>query len=264
MDEKQRITEIFLQTYAPYTLPDFKFVPREEKDIPKTDHPDAEKIYALAHQADLLRGKDPFVGAKIAGREIYNQLIEMLKIGNGVQIERLLACVGAYGGYECMSGIMSAFDALIKSGRPLAQTGGALSIFIAETNGGEKYLFGDRAGNEFALFCMNAGKTPQPPFEPLKPVAAYCAENAGKPEYWKTPFDDLIGKSPKELAQTLKGCFELYFRMFCLYPQERLVACSIAAQLAVGQAAEVIKENPIPTAMSIISEYGWRTAHFIG
>ena len=253
----------FMRLYAPYTLPDLKFVPRDIGDIPLDDVPNSEKLRILAHEVDMRRRDDPYVGAKLAGQEIYANLIEMLKTEKGVHIETLLAVIGAAGGYECMYGIMTTFYKLLDELGLTVAAGGALSIFVAETKGGGKFLFGDRVGNEFCLFYMNAAKTSEPPIDALKPLSERAASTAGTPEYWKTPFDDKVGSSPKELSDMFCGKFNVTFKTFCVYPQERMIAWSIAAQLAVEQASEVISPDGFETAMSIISEYGWRTSHFI-
>ena len=258
------LNEAFMRCYAPYTLPYFKFTPRGIGDIPLDDVPDSEKLRILAHEVDIQREKDPYIGAKLAGQEIYANLLEMLKTEKGVHIESLLAVIGAAGGYECMYGIMNTFYNIIDEPGLTVAAGGALSIFVAETKGGGKFLFGDRVGNEFCLFCMNAAKTSEPPTEALKPLSARAAATAGTPEYWQTPFDDKVGSSPKELSDMFCGKFNVTFKTFCLYPQERMIAWSIAAQLAVEQASKVISPDGFGTAMSIISEYGWRTSHFIG
>lgn len=254
----------FLRLYAPYALPDFKFEMRDIGDIPLDDVPDSEKLRTLAHQVDLQRRDDPYIGAKLAGEEIFKNLLEMLDTEKGVHIESLLAVIGAAGGYECMYGIMSTFYSLIDELGLTVAAGGALSIYIAETKGGGKFLFGDRVGNEFGLFYMNASKTSELPIAKLKPLSERAAATAGTPEYWQTPFDKTVGNSPKELSDMFCGKFNVTFKTFCLYPQERAVAWSIAAQLAVEHASDVIPSDGFDTAMSIIAEYGWRTSHFIG
>ena len=258
------LNEAFMRCYAPYSLPDFKYTPRDIGDIPLDDVPDSEKLRILAHEVDMRRRDDPYVGAKLAGQEIYANLLEMLKTEKGVHIESLLAVIGAAGGYECMYGIMNTFYNIIDELGLTVAAGGALSIFVAETKDGGKFLFGDRVGNEFCLFYMNAAKTSEPPIDALKPLSERAAQTAGTPEYWKTPFDEKVGNTPKELSDMFCGKFNVTYKTFCLYPQERMIAWSIAAQLAVEQASKVISPDGFKTAMSIIAEYGWRTSHFIG
>lgn len=256
-----KINEEFTRHYAPYALPDFKPTVRSMDELPEIDEPDGDKLRILAHEVDVQRAQDPYVGVKLAGRELYANLIEMLKNDKGVRIESMLAVIGAMGGYECMSGIMSALNSVIESGTALAAAGGALSIFIADTKSGEKFLFGDRAGNEFCTFCMNAARLAEPPFEALKPLSERAAITGGTPEYWETPFNKTVGCSPKELSEAFRGKFETTMNVFCRYPQERMLAWSVAAQITVEKAREVIG---LDTAMGILSEFGWRTSHYIG
>lgn len=260
MTEEQRINEIFTRAYAPYKLPDFTYSPRSEDEMPQFDD---RKLGVLAYQVELRRKEDIHAGSTLAGREIYANLLEMMKTEKGVHIESLLAVIGAVGGYECMKGIMTALNAVRIGGYPLAAAG-ALSIYVAENNTGEKNLFGDRVGIEFASFYMTAAKIPNPPWDKLKPLSVRTAQTCGTPEYWETPFKDQIGASPKELSDAFRGKFETTFKVFCRYPQERMLAWAIAAQLAVEQASKVISPDGFKTAMSIISEYGWRTSHYIG
>lgn len=253
-----------MRHYAPYTLPGFKFVPRGEDALSRIDGEDAQKLRILARTVDEKRGQDPYIGAKLAGREIYANLIEMLKTEKGVHIESLLAVIGAMGGYECMNGIMTALNAVLAEGVSLAEAGFALSVFVCETKSDEMLLLGDRAGKEFCTFYMTAARTSEPPFDKLKPLSVRAADTGGTPEYWKTPFDEVIGKSPRELSEMFRGKFEPTFDIFCVYPQERMMAWALAAQSAVEQAAKVISSDGFETSMSILAEYGWRTSHFIG
>ena len=256
----KKISEEFMRNYAPYMLPDFKYEPRKESEMPKFDD---QKLGVLAYQVELRRREDIHAGSSLAGREIYANLLEMLKTEKGVHIESLLAVIGAAGGYECMNGIMTALNAVLAVGYPLAAAG-ALSIFIAESKNGEKNLFGDRVAMEFASFYMTAAKISEPPMDKLQPLSAAAAQTCGSPEYWETPFKERVGASPRELSEAFRGKFETTFKIFCRYPQERMLAWAIAAQFAVEQANSVITPNGKETALSILAEYGWRTSHFIG
>lgn len=264
--DEERINEIFTRAYAPYALPDFKYEPRSESELPKFDD---KRLGILAYQVELRRREDIHAGSTLAGQEIYANLIEMLKTEKGVHIESLLAVIGSLGGFECMSGIMYGMNEVVQSGyvkggMVMPIIGEALSIYIAGTASGESYLFGDKAAREFCSFYMTAAKTNEPPFDALMPLSKRSAQICGSPEYWKTPFDDKVGKSPKELCDIFRGKFDDTFAVFCRYPQERMLAWAIAAQRAVETAGSVITPNGKETALSFLAEYGWRTSHFIG
>lgn len=264
--DAERINEIFTRAYAPYELPDFRYEPRSESELPQFDD---KKLGILAYQVELRRKEDIHAGSTLAGREIYANLIEALKTEKGVHIESLLAVIGAAGGFWLMRAVMQGMKAVVDSGvvsggNVIAEIGEALSIYICETKGGEAYLFGDKIAREFCSFYMTAAKSSEPPFDALMPLSNRSAQTAGTSEYWQTPFDDKIGKSPRELSELFREKFFEIFDIFCRYPQERMFAFAIAAQLAVEQASNVISPDGKETALSILAEYGWRTSHFFG
>lgn len=263
MTVEQQIDEIFTRAYAPYELSDFKYEPRPESEMPQFED---KKLGVLAYQVELRRKEDIFAGAKLAGREIYANLLEMLKTDKGVHIESLLAVIGSVGGFWCMRAIIQGLHEVLESGvvkgdTALAVAGEALSIYLCETNNGESFMFGDKVAREFCAFYMTAANSPEPPFEALKPLSARASSTSGSPEYWQTPFDETVGKSPRELSEMFREKFFEIFEIYCRYPQERMIAFAMAAQLAVEKAREIIG---LDTAMSIISEYGWRTSHYFG
>ncbi len=263
MDEKQRINEIFTRAYAPYELEGFVYAPRSENEMPEFKD---KKLGVLAYQVELRRAEDIHVGSTLAGREIYANLIEMLKTERGVHIESLLAVIGSVGGYWLMRAVTQSMKAVVESdaaagGNIIAKIGEALSIYICETQGGENYLFGDKIAFEFCSFYMTAKQTNKPPFDALKPLSIRSAETAGTAEYWKTPFDETVGRSPRELSEMFREKFFEIFEIYLRYPQERMLAFAIAAQNAVKQADKTIGKEK---ALSILAEYGWRTAHFFG
>lgn len=264
--DTERINYIFTRAYAPYELSDFKYEPRSESELPQFDD---KKLGILAYQVELRRKEDIHAGSTLAGREIYANLLEMLKTEKGVHIESLLAVIGSLGGFECMSGIMYGMNEVVQSGfvkdgMVMPIIGEALSIYICGTQSGESYLFGDKAAREFCSFYMTAAKSSEPPFDVLKPLSVHAAQTCGTSEFWKTPFDDKVGKSPRDISEIFRGKFETTFKVFCRYPQERMLAWAIAAQTAVEQASSVITPNGKETALSILTEYGWRTSHYIG
>lgn len=266
MTNEERINELFTRAYAPYELPDFEYVPRAENEMPRFDD---RKLGVLAYQVELRRKEDIYAGAKLGGQEIYANLLEMLKDDKGVHVESLFAVIGAVGGFWCMRSIMQGMNAVIQSGfvkdgMILPVVGEALSIYICGTKSGESYLFGDKVAREFCSFYMTAANSPEPPFDALKPLSVHASSTCGTPEYWQTPFDNTVGKSPRELSEMFREKFFEIFEVYCRYPQERMLAFAMAAQKAVEHASSVITPNGKETALSILAEYGWRTSHFIG
>lgn len=259
----ERINEEFTRVYAPYELLDFKYEPRSESKMPQFED---KKLGVLAYQVELRRKEDIHAGSSLAGREIYANLIEMLKTEKGVHIESLLAVIGSVGGFWLMRAVMEGMKAVVNSGmvtgeNAVAVVGEALSVYICGTKIGENYLFGDKIAREFCSFYMTAAKSSEPPFDSLTPLSERAAQTAGTPEYWKTPFDDVVGKSPRDISEMFREKFFEIFDVYCRYPQERMLAWSVAAQTAVDKAREIIG---LDTAMNIIAEFGWRTSHYVG
>ncbi len=256
----EQIIRMFNIAYSPYSLKDYIVPPRKSEEIKLKDRAEL----AMMNYIDSQRQNDNFIGAKMAGKEIYTNLLNWLKDDRGVHAETLIAVLGSAGGRECMNGIMNTLDSLIsddvQNKRQIENAlAGILDIFIAETKGGELYIMGGRIANSFCSFydtaCSEQGKS----VEKLQPLASEIAGKVGSPEYWKTPFDNLVGKSPKEIADIFDRKFEFTFNVYCRFPYERMLAFAIASQNAVNQMESVISKEK---AMSILAEYGWRTSHY--
>lgn len=259
----EQINEIFTRAYAPYELPNFKYEPRSESEMPQFED---RELGVLAYQVELRRREDIYVGATLAGREIYANILEMLKTEKGLHIESLLAIIGAVGGFWCMRAVMQGLHEVLESGivtgdTGLAVAGEALSIYLCNTKSGESFMFGDKIAREFCSFYMTAAKSAEPPFEVLKPLSTRTSSTCGSAKYWETPFDKTVGKLPRELSEIFREQFFEIFDVYCRYPQERMLAFAMAAQLAVEQAEKIIGKE---TALAILAEFGWRTAHFMG
>lgn len=258
----EQVIKMFQTAYMPYSVEGCTVNQRKPEEI-KVDSKDHASL-AMMNYIDSQREKDNFIGAKVAGKEIYTNLINWLKNDKGVHAETLLAVLGSMGGRECVSGIMSTLESLISDdaenkSRILNAIAGILDILIAETKNGEFYIMGDRIANTFCSFydtaCSEQGKA----VKTLQPLASEVAGKIGYPYYWKTPFDNLVGKSPKEIVDIFNGKFEPTFDVYCRFPYERMLAFAIAAQNAMKQVKSVMPEEK---SMSILSEYGWRTSHY--
>lgn len=258
----EQVIKMFQTGYMPYSVEGCTVNQRKPEEI-KVDSKDHASL-AMMNYIDSQREKDNFIGAKVAGKEIFVNITNWLKNDKGVHAETLLAVLGSMGGRECVSGIMSTLESLISDdaenkSRILNAIAGILDILIAETKSGELYIMGGRIANTFCSFydtaCAEQGKA----VKTLQPLASEVAGKIGSPDYWKTPFDNLVGKSPKEIADIFEGKFEFTFNVYCRFPYERMLAFAIAAQNAMKQVKSVMPEEK---AMSILSEYGWRTSHY--
>lgn len=255
----------FLKNYAPYKVSGFIIKPRTEISEPQGEM-NGEKI--LRSYIERQRVTDPMIGAKLAGREILNNLITTLKSDKGVHFESLFACLGSMAGRECSEGLIESLKTLIPEPTLRLRLAGVLDIMIVETSNGEYFLMGDRVGNVFFEFYMNALTDPNLKPEMLLDIASTTAATIGSDAYWKTKYADMVRSSPKEIAELLKKApFEESLQVYCRYPHERLMAYVFAAQGAIKQvqSAKVLglNENQKSRAADILAEYGWKTAHYI-
>lgn len=258
----EQVIRMFSIAYSPYSLKDYKVPQRTPEEI-KVDSKDHAST-AMMNYIDSQREKDNFIGAKMAGKEIYTNLINWLKNDKGVHAETLIAVLGSIGGRECLRGVMNTMESLISDEvQDKKQIENALAsildILIAETKSGEFYIMGGRIANTFCNFYDTAYSQQGKGIEDLKTLASETAGKVGSSEYWKTPFDNLVGKSPEEIADIFDGKFNFTFDVYCRFPYERMLAYAIAAQNAVNQVETVM---PKEKAMSILAEYGWRTSHY--
>lgn len=258
---------MYAEQYAPYTLKDHVIKERSYDEIPLIDekHP---QLQSVAHRIESMRSQDPMIGAKMASQEIYMNITNMLKDDKGVHAETLLAALASIGGRACVQGVMNTLENMVSADSPdkkklIYSLATILSIYICETKSGDAYILGDRIGNEFTIFYKNAlaGKGD---VQDLVPISRKTAELAGSEErYWETPFDEIIKLSPQKFADSFNNVFEITFKTYCRFPQERMLAVAFAAQKAVRE----LTDNHImelEKAASIIAEYGWRTSHYWG
>ena len=250
------VMRLFQIRYAPYLVKGYK-IPNLDINNLKLSKLEAEKYGSLALAIDIKRDKEPFIGATIAGKEILYNLTETLKTEKGVHAETLIAILGALGGYECMRGVVTSLEGF--SYAELA----AIDTFIVEEGGKKTYILGDLIGNEFKTFFINSlggNMENNEAINFLLPISKYCAERVSKPEFWQTPYNELIGQNPLELSDIFKNFFEKTFTLYTRFPYERVASYAFAARSAIKQVSSVLDTNK---AMSILAEYGWRTSHYI-
>ncbi|MBR1862594.1 MAG: hypothetical protein IJ806_00700 [Ruminococcus sp.] len=254
--DKQELMEEFNRFYAPFTVPGTEIPPRTEEEMTGIDD-EQPLLRSLARRTDMKRSEDPYIGAKLAGSEILESLVQvMAKTGKGVHAPTLLAILGACGGRELCKGILTSL-AKMGDGQPAAQLG----VYIVGTKSGERYLIGDLAGAQFCNFYLNAAADGSDPYEVLLPISKKAAETLGTEDYWQTKFNKLIGADPLQLSKSFEGNFDKTLAVFTRFPAERMLSFAIAVQQALEQTDKVMDRRE---AMKIVAEYGWRTSHFIG
>ena len=63
------------------------------------------KTAALINAIRERSQEDPFIGAKLGAKEVFQRLVEGMKDSNGVHIESLLTALGALAGYACQANL---------------------------------------------------------------------------------------------------------------------------------------------------------------
>lgn len=258
----EQIIKMFIMAYSPYSLDRYTVPQRKPQEIKINDNDHAN--LAMMNYIDSQRLQDNFIGAKMAGKEIYTNLINWLKDEKGVHAETLIAVLGSIGGRECISGIMNTIDFLIseevqEKKRIENAIAGILDVLIVETKSGEFYIMGERMARIFCSFYDTASNGQENTVEKLRPLASEIAGKVGSSDYWKTPFDNLVKRSPKEIADIFEGKFEPSFNVYCRFPYERVMAFATASYYAINEVKSII---PKEKALAILSEYGWRTSHY--
>lgn len=252
MTENNILRQFYLN-YSPNRLKGFVCEPRKPEDFPNLNP--AERI--LAVKLDEQRISNPNIPISLAGNDIVQTAIKAIS-GNNVPVKLMAAALAAVGGRELMRGIIGAVNAIDGD---VMRSAGALSVLIADTKSGERFLFGDMPGNEFCSFYMTAAASSESPVARLNPIAVKTVQTVGSAEYWETPFKDTVGKSPQELADSLDGAFDRIFAVYCRYPQERMLSFASALQQALKPVGDEVLKAEL---LAIVAEYGWRTSHYIG
>jgi hypothetical protein len=249
--------------HYPYEDRNFQAKPRDISTVNTQNLSPARVV--LFNNVEAYRNADPMIGAKVAGKEIANNLLNAMKDKKGgVQVEGILAAIGSLAGRELLNGINAVLGSFVneketpEDAKKIRRTVGyAVGIVVADTESGQAYLFGDEIANRFCRFFYFP-ISPNAKIEDMIDIAKETAASVGE-NYWKTSFDETVGVSPKVLGENFGAVTAPSLSLFCRYPYERLIAYNIAAQILISQAAGVIEEK---TALRILAEYGWKTSHF--
>src|ERR1043165_6308558 len=162
-----------------------KLFGKSEPKKPATKEPALEAMVKAIQQQ---KQADPFIGAKIAGKEILGRLMNAFKDERGVHSESLCCALGALAGYACQASLRA--QSIAKGLDPDA------GFSIATGKDGRKYYFGDPLKKQVAevkdsVWSMAAGAvqaagaTQMPDLEGIfKHVAATVGgEGFGQPRY---------------------------------------------------------------------------------
>ena len=210
----------------------------------------AEKIKNEAIITGMLRGieenkkTDPLVGAKIAGKEINQRLINTLTTEKGVHIESLLCALGALAGYSCQASLRAM---AIQNGE------NENSAFdIVKTIDGKQYFFGDPlnrglAESEHSLWAISAAGAQEAGCKELLDILdifKHVSNIVGSKNFGilRVPEERQPHHSPIECLKAFWSNSLPVLKQFCQHPSEWPIAFSIEIQKIILMGKEVI--NP--------------------
>jgi hypothetical protein len=128
-----------------------KLFGKSETKKPESKNPALDALVATIQQQ---KAADPFIGAKLAGKEVLARLINGLKDERGVHSESLCCALGALAGYACQASVRA--QSIAKGLPPDA------GLTIASGKDGRKYYFGDPlnklvAEDRYSVWSLAAG-----------------------------------------------------------------------------------------------------------
>lgn len=243
----------FLLRYAPYLLEGYTVTPRTLAEIPEFD-PKMPFLRQMAYDVDQRRAEDPMIGIKTAGGNIQLNLLRMFRDDRDIHAAAL-AILGALGGLEISRGIMQTAAAV---SQPAELPALGIEPFTGEN--GEHYVSGPRIAHGLLTFCMNA----VPEYPDIQGWLDAFSEKTnaviGTDAFWNTPYYDRIGETPKRIAKEMDGQFEPLFRVYTRFPHERMTAYAFAARILSEEHSDRLEPAE---RLSILTEFVWRTAHYV-
>lgn len=247
---------------------------RKKKNLIETHEPGsvAPSVVAMRKTIANQEQDDKLLRAKITGKEITTNILEMVKDERGVRIETALGVLGSMAGFTTSYAMMhEVMRGILKVEMP--------EVVIATLKSGDDVMFGDYinrklvegeliGGQNLSLWAMVAGKAQQlgatPTFD-IMDVFSRVSKSIGTPEFGVLQVADQHhpGDTPQEYVSQLfakflpiLGRYELpvdqYFLAFALSAQELIemgkeaLAPDIACQIVMECAVPASKLDPRP------------------
>ncbi|MGR3661990.1 MAG: hypothetical protein ACU0CA_12525 [Paracoccaceae bacterium] len=227
-------------------------------------------VVAMLGAIEKQEEDDKLVRAKITGKEITVNLIEMIKDKRGIRIEIALGILGSLAGFSTSYAVVHEMSrGALKAEMP--------EVMIVEMKSGEKFMFGEYinrklAGGELigdqslSLWSLIAGKAEQLGGSPkldLNELFSRVAKSAGNPEFGTLSVPELHhpGASPQEIVKGMFAKFlpileryelpvDQYFLAFALSGQEMMeigkdcLTSDISVQIFMECAVPASKLDP--------------------
>lgn len=199
------------------------------------------------------RKTDPFIGAKLGGKEIFKRLLHGMKNERGVHVESLLCALGALAGYSCQANLRA--QALLKG---LPETAALMTVGGAN---GKSYFFGDPlnqalAESQYSVWALAAGAAQHNGCQSLPDINSiftHVTETVGTDAFGlpRLPEGRVTSDIPINYLKTLWPILFPTVKMFCKQPTEWPFLYGIAIQEALDAGKEVL---PQAVALVIIME----------
>lgn len=188
------------------------------------------------------RQEDPFINAKVGGKEIFYRIIDLMKDNKGVHIESLLCAVGALAGYSCQASIRAEF---------IDQKGlSEKDVFlIIQCQNGSQYYFGEMvnkplAENQYSIWSLAAGAVHKLGLDyllDLEDIFVHVSKTVGTAEYGipRIPEGHKPGDIPQNYLKYFWPRILPVLKEFCPIP-EWPILFGITAQEAIFWGKDVI------------------------
>jgi hypothetical protein len=213
--------------------------PRDAGDPRDADGPfdpddprDSVGTQAVMRQVRSQLAERPLLGAQIAGKEILENILAMVKNERGVQIEAVATILGGLAGRACLLAALSG-----QAGDDPALN--SLTLNTLGTKDGGTYLIGDAVNRQvaegpYSVYSLIAGYL-QHAGEPIPDAGeffAHSVQSLGGPNFGVPRFapGTGVGSTPLEYADALWGTFSNSLRRYAPDPQLWPTSYGIAIQ----------------------------------
>ena len=231
------------------------------------------KTAALINAIRERSQEDPFIGAKLGAKEVFQRLVEAMKDSKGIHIESLLTALGALAGYACQANLR---EQALANGMPETA-----AFHIIATDDGKQYFFGDPlnnalAGSQYSVWGLVGGAAQQAgatDFPDLDEVFQHTASVLGSEHFGapRVPENHKPSDIPLNYLKAMWPALLPTVKLFCPNPVHWPILYSLAIQEAIhagkdsidpGMAFRIVIESAIPMSKVDLENYkhgaqGW-------
>lgn len=226
---------------------------RRTERVKAPDTPSNPAADALMRAIDRQRSSDPLIGAKLGGKEVFQQLLSGLKNERGVHVESLLCALGALAGYACQAKLRAQASA-----KGLDESAALLAVSSPD---GKTYYFGDLlnqdlAESKYSIWSLAAGAAQHhgcKVLPDLNGIFAHVSKTIGTDAFGvpRLPDGHNTGDLPINYLKALWPVFFPLAKRYCKDPIEWPLLFGAAIQEALAAAKQAISQE---LALQIIME----------